>query len=233
MRPRLPGSAPRSLGVLKREARRTVAPPRAQRQTPPPPRARAPDEVLRADARRLDGGADEARAGDEDAPRRAQHREADGEARADEGPRIRRDAVEQLAPPEEHLLRHLALRHNAARAHGGAHQASVSARAPTRGLPARPGGPTARSSQRGGRSAQAAARRDRPPGPSTRSARALTVVVAVAISPEFFGAAEGAGPARVTRVLKTPGRTSRCEREGASKPGLRLAQGQACRRCPT
>ena len=71
--------------------------------------ARAPDEVLRADTRRAHGGAEQRRASDEDAPRSTEYREADGEARSDEGPRVRVDLIEHGPPVRVRKRRHLRL----------------------------------------------------------------------------------------------------------------------------
>lgn len=161
----------------------------------------APDEVLRANARRLDRSADEARARDEDAPRRAEHRQADREAGADEGPRVRRDAIEQLAPPEEHLFRHLALHgphRTVGRAWRGAGVRETRAwrvgacLAIQRARVARPSGMLNTSGLRTTRSAEASPR----PAPGPPEPGALRTVAAISsLSPSCCGSPR-AVPAR-------------------------------------
>ncbi len=67
-----------------------------------PPRGRAkcgaPDKVVGADARRAHGGAQQRRARDEDAPSRAQHRQADGQASAYERPQEWINIMEHASP---------------------------------------------------------------------------------------------------------------------------------------
>ena len=71
----------------------------------------APDEILRPDPGRLDGGPDQAGPGEPDAPGGPDHAEAQAERDAEVGVAVGGHVGEDLPPPRVAVLRYAGVRH--------------------------------------------------------------------------------------------------------------------------